>query len=222
MNKIYFKRNLLNYHNYFYQINFINQYHQNFYFQKYYNQFINFYKSFNILNKIDFNKNRESKFKKGENLSIKINSYQKEEGRNSSLDTDISDINSINSFSDEIKEEKNSEKHESQTIFENNQKNKNIASEKNKKCKINPNFENIEVLRVKVKLGNDNIAVFKLKRYDDLFETIKLFCEINLVDEKLIKPIIIESLCTLNTIYQIMNSKLDDYQISILQKIKSF
>ena len=222
MNKIYFKRNLLNYHNYFYQINFINQYHQNFYFQKYYNQFINFYKSFNILNKIDFSKNRESKFKKGENLSIKINSYQKEEGRNSSLDTDISDNNSINSFSDEIKEEKNSEKHESQTIFENNQKNKNIASEKNKKCKINPNFENIEVLRVKVKLGNDNIAVFKLKRYDDLFETIKLFCEINLVDEKLIKPIIIESLCTLNTIYQIMNSKLDDYQISILQKIKSF
>ena len=222
MNKIYFKRNLLNYHNYFYQINFINQYHQNFYFQKYYNQFINLYKSFNILNKIDFSKNRESKFKKGENLSIKINSYQKEEGRNSSLDTDISDINSINSFSDEIKEEKNSEKHESQTIFENNQKNKNIASEKNKKCKINPNFENIEVLRVKVKLGNDNIAVFKLKRYDDLFETIKLFCEINLVDEKLIKPIIIESLCTLNTIYQIMNSKLDDYQISILQKIKSF
>ena len=222
MNKIYFKRNLLNYHNYFYQINFINQYHQNFYFQKYYNQFINFYKSFNILNKIDFSKNRESKFKKGENLSIKINSYQKEEGRNSSLDTDISDNNSINSFSDEIKEEKNSEKHESQTIFENNQKNKNIASEKNKKCKINPNFENIEVLRVKVKLGNDNIAVFKLKRYDDLFETIKLFCEINLVDEKLIKPIIIESLSTLNTIYQIMNSKLDDYQISILQKIKSF
>ena len=222
MNKIYFKRNLLNYHNYFYQINFINQYHQNFYFQKYYNQFINYYKSFNILNKIDFSKNRESKFKKGENLSIKINSYQKEEGRNSSLDTDISDNNSINSFSDEIKEEKNSEKHESQTIFENNQKNKNIASEKNKKCKINPNFENIEVLRVKVKLGNDNIAIFKLKRYDDIFETIKLFCEINLVDEKLIKPIIIESLCTLNTIYQIMNSKLNDYQISILQKIKSF
>ena len=55
-----------------------------------------------------------------------------------------------------------------------------------------------------------------------MFETIKLFCEINSVDEKLIKPLIIKSLSTLNTIYQIMNCKLDKEQIDLIQKIKKY
>ena len=84
----------------------------------------------------------------------------------------------------------------------------------------NPALENIEVLRVNVKLEEGKNAVFKLKRYDDDFETIKLFCEINSIDEKLIKPLIIKSLSILNTIYQIMNSKVDDEQIEIMKKIK--
>ena len=72
-----------------------------------------------------------------------------------------------------------------------------------------------------VKLSKDRTAIFKLKRFDDLFLTIKLFCEINSVDEKLIKPLIIKSLTTLNTIYQVMNSKLDENQIGVLKNIKN-
>jgi hypothetical protein len=83
----------------------------------------------------------------------------------------------------------------------------------------NPQFENTEILRVNVKISKDKNAIFKLKRFDDVFETIKLFCEINLVDEKLIKPLIIKSLSTLNTIYQIMNCKLDNQQIKIFSNI---
>ena len=49
----------------------------------------------------------------------------------------------------------------------------------------------------------------------------KLFCEINSIDEKLIKPLIIKSLSTLNTIYQVVNSKLDQQQIELLKKIKN-
>ena len=85
----------------------------------------------------------------------------------------------------------------------------------------NPLFENTEILRVYVKISKDKKAVFKLKRYDDIFETIKLFCEINLVDEKLIKPLIMKSLSTMNTIYRVMNSKLDEQQIKILQNAKN-
>ena len=92
----------------------------------------------------------------------------------------------------------------------------------NKKYEGNPFFENTEILRVNVKIAKNKNAIFKLKRYDDVFETIKLFCEINSVDEKLIKPLIIKSLSTLNTIYQIMNCKLDKEQIDLIQKIKKY
>ncbi len=88
------------------------------------------------------------------------------------------------------------------------------------KHQTNPAFENTEILNVQVKISKDKTAIFKLKRFDDLFLTIKLFCEINSVDEKLIKPLIIKSLSTLNTIYQVMNSKLEEKQIDVLKKIK--
>ncbi len=89
------------------------------------------------------------------------------------------------------------------------------------KHQTNPAFENTEILNVQVKISKDKTAIFKLKRFDDLFLTIKLFCEINSVDEKLIKPLIIKSLSTLNTIYQVMNSKLDGNQIRVLKNIKN-
>ena len=85
----------------------------------------------------------------------------------------------------------------------------------------NPIFENTEILKVNVKLSKDRTATFKLKRYDDLFLTIKLFCEINSVDEKFLKPLIIKSLSALNTIYQIMNSQIDTQQINVLKKLKN-
>lgn len=101
-----------------------------------------------------------------------------------------------------------------------NKENKNDNEDGTKKYQGNPAFENTEILNVQVKISKDRTAVFKLKRYDDLFLTIKLFCEINSVDEKLIKPLIIKSLSTLNTIYQVMNSQLDDQQINVLKTIK--
>lgn len=101
-----------------------------------------------------------------------------------------------------------------------NKETKNDNNEGTEKYQGNPAFENTEILNVQVKIAKDRTAVFKLKRYDDLFLTIKLFCEINSVDEKLIKPLIIKSLSTLNTIYQVMNSQLDNQQINLLKTIK--
>ena len=86
---------------------------------------------------------------------------------------------------------------------------------------IDPYNENTEILKVNVKLPNNQIVIFKLRRFDDLFLTIKLFCEINSIDEKFIKPLIIKSLCTINTIYQLYNSNISSENIDILKKVKS-
>ena len=84
----------------------------------------------------------------------------------------------------------------------------------------NPIFENTPILQVNVKLPNNRTVIFQLRRYDDLFFTIKLFCEINSIEEKFIKPIIIKSLCTINTIYQIYNSPVSPENISVLKQVK--
>ena len=87
---------------------------------------------------------------------------------------------------------------------------------------INPIIENTEILEVNVKIAKDKNVVFKLRRFDDLFLTVKLFCEINSIEEKLMKPIITKALCTLNSIYQIYNAKMDSRNIKILQMLKTF
>ena len=151
------------------------------------------------------------------------NSESSQCNNTSDNDDDLSD----SFFSDEEIDDKENEKN---TNNINNQatnsslnaiKNKPENESKFEQYKGNPMFENTEILRVYVKISKDKIAVFKLKRYDDVFETIKLFCEINSVDEKLIKPLIIKSLSALNTIYQIMNCKLDDKKIKLLKKLKN-
>ena len=86
---------------------------------------------------------------------------------------------------------------------------------------INPIVENTEILKVNVKIAKDKNLVFKLRRFDDLFLTVKLFCEINSISEKLMKPIITKALCTLNSIYQIYNTQLDSKNINILKIIKT-
>lgn len=97
---------------------------------------------------------------------------------------------------------------------------KNITKKEVKnEYKLNPEFENTEILNVKVKLGENKFAIFKLKRFDDIFVTIQYFCEINNLDEKMIKPLIIKSLCAINTIYQVMNSTIDEKNLKILEEI---
>ena len=83
-------------------------------------------------------------------------------------------------------------------------------------------IENTEILNINVKIAKNKNVVFKLRRFDDLFMTVKLFCEINSIDIKMMKPIISKALCTLNSIYQIYNSQLDMKNIIILQMLKIF
>ena len=87
---------------------------------------------------------------------------------------------------------------------------------------INPYAENTEILNVNVKIGENKNAIFKLRRFDDLFLTVKLFCEINSIDEKFIKPLIIKSLSALNNIYQVLNSDINENNIKRLKMMNTF
>ena len=87
---------------------------------------------------------------------------------------------------------------------------------------INPYLENTEVLKVNVKISKDKTVIFKIRRYDDLFFTVKLFCEINSIEEKFLKPLIIKSLSTLNTIYQIFNNHITSEEITLLKNIYQY
>lgn len=97
-----------------------------------------------------------------------------------------------------------------------------VNQELNMAPTVNSILENTEILNVNVKISKDKNALFKLRRFDDLFLTVKLFCEINNIEEKMMKPIITQALSTLNNIYKIYNTQLDKKNINILRLLKTF
>ena len=160
----------------------------------------------NIDNYLDEQKINVTEDKQGKRrFSNSSNSSDCSKASQSTLDTSICSIKEKDVFEEKV----------------NNLKENNTVACPDQRHQTNPAFENTEILNVNVKISKDKTAIFKLKRFDDLFLTIKLFCEINSVDEKLIKPLIIKSLATLNTIYQVMNSKLEEKQIDVLKKVKN-
>lgn len=135
-------------------------------------------------------------------------------------------ISTLNSSSSS-RQEKNDLNEEKKNINYKNNLSKNKFDNILQKEKYNPNnpclenIENTEILEVNVKISEQKNITFKIRRFDDLFVTIKLFCEINSISEKLIKPLIIESLKTLNTIYQIYNCNMSSEDISLLRTIEN-
>ena len=81
--------------------------------------------------------------------------------------------------------------------------------------------ENTDILAIQVKISKKETLVFKIRRYDDMFKTVKIFCEINKLDIKLIRPLIIYIIKALNSIYGIYNLKLKDDEIEYLKEIKN-
>lgn len=93
--------------------------------------------------------------------------------------------------------------------------------ENNSEIPINQNIDNTEILNVNIKISKNKNIVFKLRRFDDVFFTVKIFCKINSIDEKLIKPIIIKIFLTLNIVYRVMNCNISPECISLLKEIKN-
>jgi len=80
--------------------------------------------------------------------------------------------------------------------------------------------ENTDILEINVKVSPKKTLTFKIRRYDDMFKTVKIFCEINNLDIKLIRPLIIYIIKALNSIYGIYNLKLKRDEIEFLKELK--
>ena len=81
--------------------------------------------------------------------------------------------------------------------------------------------ENTDILEINVKISEKKSLIFKIRRYDDMFKTVKIFCEINKLDTKLIRPLIIYIIKALNSIYGIYNLNLKNEEIIFLKSIKN-
>ena len=81
--------------------------------------------------------------------------------------------------------------------------------------------ENTDILEINVKISDSETLTFKIRRYDDMFKTVKMFCEINKLDIKLIRPFIIYIIRALNSIYGIYNLSLKNDEIQFLKDIKN-
>lgn len=82
--------------------------------------------------------------------------------------------------------------------------------------------ENTEILSIRVKVNDNQFILCKIRRFDDLFMTIKIFCEINQINSQLIRPLILEVFIVLNSIYSALNSMLSEDDMEYLSKIRSF
>ena len=80
--------------------------------------------------------------------------------------------------------------------------------------------ENTEILSVNMKINPETTLVFKIRKYDDMFKTVKIFCEINKLENRYIKPIILYIIKALNSIYGMYNLKLHDNEVKELNRIK--
>ena len=172
---------------------------------------------------------KETKIIKNENIINKedddfdeMNHYKIPNNRRFSQYSKRSDKSDNSNFSKSTHDTSNEiQTYESKKdVSSNDDKNLIKNEEIENKHKTNPAFENTVILCVKVKISENNTAIFKLKRFDDIFLTIQYFIEINNLDEKYIKPLIIKSLCAINTIYKVMNCEIDKKNLEVLKQVK--
>ena len=80
--------------------------------------------------------------------------------------------------------------------------------------------ENTVILTINIKVSNEETLLFKIKRKDDIFKTVIIFFEVNQLDEKYKRPLILYIIKVLNRIYGIVNLNLTIDKIEFLNGIK--
>ena len=82
-------------------------------------------------------------------------------------------------------------------------------------------FDNTLILLVKIKVTNDKVLLFKLRRYDHIINKMNLFCEYNKINDYLKKFLVIRILESLNNIYKMNNYRLTQRELDYLINIKN-
>ena len=98
----------------------------------------------------------------------------------------------------------------------------NAENAKNNEEVLDAKKENTCILEINVKIAKDKNYKFILKRFDDLFETVQIFCQINELDTNLYIPIIVNIIKALNSIYGIYNLELNEKEIHELLLLKFY
>lgn len=98
----------------------------------------------------------------------------------------------------------------------------NSENTKNNDDILDAKKENTCILEINVKISKDKNYNFRLKRFDDLFETVQIFCQINELKSNLYIPIIVNIIKALNSIYGIYNLKLNEKEINELLFLKYY
>ena len=73
----------------------------------------------------------------------------------------------------------------------------------------NKNMENTLILSANIKLEGNEVKTLDIYRYDDIYNTIKTYCESNKLAGKFIKPLVMKVTDTLSNIYKVYNVSLD-------------
>ena len=87
-----------------------------------------------------------------------------------------------------------------------------------KNSNISP-FDQIKILKLKLKVGPNEYKTFNLNIYDDLFISLENFFEINKIRKDLIKPIILKIFYSLNKIFYLMNNRIGLYDREYLNSL---
>ena len=176
------------------------------------NQLSKIYPYYNILNNnnyyINLIPNNINNYYINNNIIIQNNTYQYQ-NLYSILNSYNNTIKAINPYL--------SNNNLNNILFSKNDKN--ISNDKVNNI-IDPKRENTCILEINLKFSKDKSFNFKLKRFDDLFETVQIFCQINELNNNFYLPIIINIMKALNCIYGIYNLKLTKKEIEELQFLK--
>lgn len=75
----------------------------------------------------------------------------------------------------------------------------------------NEQNENTNILEIQCQVGENDVRVFKLKKYDDLFTSLQQFIDMNQIRPELIQPIANKVFTCLNKIFWLCNNKVGQY-----------
>lgn len=98
-------------------------------------------------------------------------------------------------------------------------KNKNKNFNKFNNPKENTTNENTVILTLKIKVAKNDYRIFNLKKYDDLFISLKKFFDLNQIKQELVKPIITKIFSALNKIFWLLNNKIGIYDQEYLNTL---
>jgi hypothetical protein len=168
----------------------------------------------------------ENSFSKSTNSNSRRNSFGENSCEINEMNKDNNDKDINNQQKSDIVQKLNLSENVFKTAYfvpKSFKENKNIKENKeneNKNEKVEKKDENIAILSINIKISKDKIISFQLRKYDDIFEEIKNVCEENNIDEQINRYLPRVIMRALNTIYGIMNLKLSNDEIELLNDIQ--